>query len=105
MYIDLAILLIVVIAVILFFRKFSSFIYIMVSLDIIYRLLHFIANNVPVPDLAALIRKYIPTDMVGLFAKYIGTGNIFYTIICWLMFAIYSVFLFYTLRILVKKNL
>lgn len=105
MYIDLVVLLVIVIAVVLFFRKFSSFVYIMVALDIIYRLLHFIANNVPVPDLTALIRKYVPTDMVGLFAKYIGTGNIFYTIVCWAMFAIYCVFLFYTVRILVKKNL
>ena len=105
MYIDLIVLLVLVVAVVLFFRKFSAFIYIMVSLDIIYRLLHFIANNVQIPDLSALIRKYVPTDMIGLIAKYIGTGNIFYTIVCWMMFAIYCVFLFYTVRILVKKNL
>lgn len=105
MYVDLIVLLVIVIAVVLFFRKFSSFIYIMVAFDIIYRLLHFIANNVPIEDLSAIIRKYVPTDMVSLIAKYIGTGNIFYTIVCWMMFAIYCVFLFYTVRILVKKNL
>ena len=105
MYIDLVLLIVIILAVIFFFRRFSSFVYLVCSLDILYRLLHFIANNVPIEDLSAIIRKYVPTDMVSLIAKYIGTGNIFYTIVCWMMFAIYCVFLFYTVRILVKKNL
>lgn len=105
MYIDLIVFVILLIAVILFFRRFSSFIYFTVAMDILYRLLHFIANNVKVPELTALIKKYIPTDVVGLISRYTGTGNIFYTIIIWLMFLIYCIFLGYLIRILVKRNL
>ena len=105
MYIDLIILILLIIAVVFFFRRFSSFIYLMVSLDILYRLLHFIANNVKVPELTALIKKYVPTDMIGLISKYTGTDNIIYTIVIWLMFLIYCIFLGYIIRILVKRNL
>ena len=105
MYIDLIILIILIIAVVAFFRSFSSFVYLMVSLDILYRLLHFIADNVKVAELTALIEKYIPENMVDLISNYIGTSGIFYTILIWFMFVIYCVFLFYVIRTLVKKNL
>lgn len=105
MYIDLIVFVILLIAVILFFRRFSSFIYFTVAMDILYRLLHFIANNVKVPELTALIKKYIPTDVLGLISRYTGTSNIFYIIIMWVMFLIYCIFLGYLIRILVKRNL
>lgn len=105
MYIDLIVLILLIIAVVFFFRSFSSFIYLMVSLDIVYRLLHFIANNVKVPELTALINKYVPTDMVGLISNYVGKSGIFYTILIWFMFVVYCIFLFYLVKSLVKKNL
>ena len=105
MYVDLIILVLLIIAVIFFFRSFSSFVYLIVSLDILYRLLHFISNNLKVEELSALIDKYVPENIVDLISNYIGTNGIFYTILIWFMFAMYCIFLFYTIRILVKKNL
>ena len=91
MYIDLIIFILIIIAVVAFFRSFSSFVYLVVSLDILYRLLHFIADNVKVPELTSLINKYIPTDVVGLVSKYVGTSGIIYIILIWLVFIIYCV--------------
>lgn len=105
MYIDLIIFILIIIAVVAFFRSFSSFVYLVVSLDILYRLLHFIADNVKVPELTSLINKYIPTDVVGLVSKYVGTSGIIYTILIWLVFIIYCVFLFYLVRTIVKRNI
>lgn len=105
MYVDLIVFLVLVIFVIFFFRRFSSFVYLVVSLDILYRLLHFIANNVKVDELTSLINKYVPTDVVGLVSNYIGTKGIFYTLLIWAMFVIYCIFLYYIIRILVKRNL
>ena len=105
MYIDLIVLVILIIAVIFFFRSFSSFVYLIISLDILYRLLHFISDNVKVAELTALIDKYIPENIVDLISNYIGTNGIFYTILIWFMFVMYCIFLFYTIRILVKRNL
>ena len=104
MYIDIVVLVLLIIAVFFFFRRFSSFVYLICSLDILYRLLHFIANNVKVPELTSLINKYIPTSMIGLGAKYLGSSGILYTMLIWIVFFIYCIFLFYIVRILVKRR-
>lgn len=104
MYVDLIVLIILIIAVIYFFRRFSSFVYLMCSMDILYRLLHFISNNVKVPELSALIDKYVPSSVVDLLSNYVGTEGILYTIVLWAMFILYCIFLFYVVRILVKRK-
>ena len=105
MYVDLIVFILLIIVVVAFYRSFPSFVYLVVGMDILYRLLHFLSNNLPIPELTALIDKYIPENVVDLVSNYIGTSGIFYTILIWFVFAIYCVFLFYTIRILVKKNL
>lgn len=104
MYVDLIVLAILIIAVIYFFRSFSSFVYLMCAMDILYRLLHFISNNVKVPELSALIDKYVPSSVVDLLSNYVGTEGILYTIVLWAMFILYCIFLFYVVRILVKRK-
>lgn len=104
MYIDLLFIIILVVAVLFYFRRFSSFIYLMCSIDILYRLLHFIADNIPVPELSNLINKYIPTSLLGMFGNYIGTENIVFTIIKWAIFVLYSILLFYIVRIIVRRK-
>ena len=80
MYIDLVLLVAIIVATIFFFKRFSSFVYLICALDILYRLLHFIANNVKIPELSSLIHKYIPSSVIDLLGKYTGTDNIFYTL-------------------------
>lgn len=104
MYIDLIVLVLLILAVVFFFKRFSSFVYLIVSLDILYRLLHFLADNLKVPELSALINKYIPVNIVGLVSKYLGTTNLIYTIVIWAMFIVYCIFLFYIIRILVRRS-
>ncbi len=104
MYIDLIVLVVLIIAVIYFFRSFSSFVYLMCSIDILYRLLHFISSNVKVPELSALINKYIPNSVVDSLSNYVGTEGLLYTIVLWAMFILYCIFLFYVVRILVRRK-
>ena len=104
MYIDLIVLIILIIAVIYFFRRFSSFVYLMCAMDILYRLLHFIANNIKVPELSSLINKYVPTALANLLANYVGSEGLLYTIVIWAIFVLYCIFLFYIIRILVRRK-
>jgi len=104
MYIDLLFIIILVVAVLFYFRRFSSFIYLMCAIDILYRLLHFLADNIPVPELSNLINKYVPTSLLGMFGNYIGTENIVFTIIKWAIFVLYSILLFYIVRIIVRRK-
>ena len=104
MYIDLIVFILLVVAVIFFFRRFSSFIYLVCSMDILYRLLHFIGDNLGVSDVSSLINKYVPGSVVVMVGTYIGTSGIIYVILSWLMFGIYCIFLFYIIRILFKRK-
>ena len=104
MYIDLVLLIVIILAVIFFFRRFSSFVYLVCSLDILYRLLHFISDNTGVDELSTLIDKYIPTSVPSMIGNYIGTDNVFYTLVLWCMFILYCFLLFYIIRILSKRR-
>lgn len=103
MYIDLIIFIILIAAVIFFFRRFSSFVYLICAIDIFYRLLHFLADNLGVAELTALIKKYIPGSVADMVGNYVGNGLI-YTIVLWIMFGLYCILLFYIVRILVKRK-
>ncbi len=104
MYIDLIVFVILIILVIYFFRRFSSFVYLVCSVDLLFRLLHFLGDNLKVPELQSLIDKYIPTDVVGMISNYFGTSGILYYIILWAMFILYCILLFYIIRILIKRK-
>lgn len=104
MYIDLIVFVILIILVIYFFRRFSSFVYLVCAVDILFRLLHFLGDNLKLEDVNALIDKYIPTDVIGMISNYFGTNGILYTIILWAMFILYCILLFYIVRILFRRK-
>lgn len=104
MYIDLIVFVILVIAVVFFFRRFSSFVYLVCGIDILYRLLHFLGDNLGVPEISSLVNKYVPLSVVDMVGKYVGTSGIIYVILSWIMFILYCILLFYIVRILVKRK-
>jgi hypothetical protein len=104
MYIDLVIFIILIVAVVFFFRRFSSFVYLVCAIDIFFRLLHFLADHMGVAELTSLINKYIPGSVAGMIGNYIGATGLIYTIILWIMFGLYCILLFYIIRILVKRK-
>ena len=104
MYIDLVLFIILIVAVVFFFRRFSSFVYLVCAIDIFFRLLHFLADHLGVAELTSLINKYIPGSVASMIGNYVGTTGIIYTIVLWLMFGLYSILLFYIIRILVKRK-
>ena len=70
MYIDVVVLVILMIIVIMFFKRFSSFVFFMAIVDILLRILTFIKNNIGLPDVSALIGKYIPASIPAIIDKY-----------------------------------
>ena len=102
MYIDVFILVILLIIVVLCFRRFSSFVYSVAIIDIFLRILAFIRDNVPVPELKSLISKYFSSSIPAIIGKY--TNGILYTIIMWIFVFIYMCFLFYVVRTFIHKK-
>ena len=55
MYIDLIVFVILLVLVIMFFKRFSSFVFFVAIFDITLRILTFIKNNIPAKDISAVI--------------------------------------------------
>ena len=104
MLINLIVFIIILAIVVFIFRRFSSFVYAICALDILYRLLHFIADNIHIGEITSLINKYIPESVVSMVSKFTGASGLLYLIILWFMFIMYSILLFYIIRILVKRK-
>ena len=99
---DLVVIIVLIIAVVLFFRKFSSFVYFIAILDMLLRIFSFIKNNIGFPDVSALIGKYVPSSIPSLIDKY--TDDILYIILMWAFVIVMCIFLGYTIRIFWKKK-
>ena len=102
MYIDLIVLIALIIVVIMFFKRFSSFVFLMAIIDISLRILTFIKNNIGLEDVSALIGKYIPSNIFSIIDKYSsGSINI---LLKWAFVIIMCIFLSYIIKIFIKKK-
>ena len=102
MYIDLIVVVVLLLVVVFWFRRFSSFVYSFAIIDIFLRILNFIQNNVPVPELKTLIGKYFPNSIEALICSY--TNGIIETILLWVYVVMYTIFLGYIIKIFIHKK-
>lgn len=102
MYIDLVVLIVLMIVVIFVFKRFDSFVYFIASVDILLRIFAFIRDNLPVPELKALLARYFPSSIPAIIGRY--TSGIIYSIFVWLYVIIFMVFWFYITRTFFKKK-
>lgn len=102
MYIDVALLVILCILVIMFFKRFSSFVFFIAIFDIFFRILAFIKENIPLEDVAQVMGKYLPTGILGMINHY--TTGIFATILSWAYVVIMAIFWFYITKTFFKRN-
>ncbi len=102
MYIDLAVLIVLILIVVMFFKRFSSFVFFMAIIDIFLRILTFVKNNIGLPDVSALIGKYLPESIFGIINKYSeGTFNL---ILKWAFVILMIIFLSYIIKIFIHKK-
>lgn len=102
MYIDLVVFVVLVLVVVMFFKRFSSFVFFMAIIDIFLRILAFIKNNIGLPDVAALINKYLPESVFGIIDKY--TADLPNIILKWAFVIIMIIFLSYIIKIFIHKK-
>ena len=99
---DVVLLIILIVAGICFFRRLDASVYFIASLDIFFRILTFVKNNLGVEELSKFISKYFPESIPAIIEKY--TDGVVTTILLWIYVLMFTVFLFYTVRILWKKR-
>lgn len=102
MYIDAIIIVLLLALVLMFFRRFSSFVFSVAIIDIFLRILTFIKLNIGLADVSALIDKYIPANIITIIDKY--TSGIVQTILEWAFVFIMTLFLVYIVKIFISKK-
>lgn len=102
MYIDLILLIVIIVAVVMYFRNFSSFVFIVAITDILLRVLAFIRSNIGLPDLKAFLEKYFPDSIFSIIDKY--THGDISIILKWLFVIIMIFFLYYVIKVWLKKK-
>ena len=102
MYIDLIVLAVLLILIVMFFKRFSSFVFFVAIVDIFLRILTFIKDNIGLSDVRAIIDKYLPESVFGIIDKY--TSGLPNTVLKWSFVVIMTIFLFYIIKIFIKKK-
>ncbi|MGN0973886.1 MAG: hypothetical protein ACI4OT_04020 [Bacilli bacterium] len=102
MYIDLIVVLVIFIICLIWFKRFSTFIYFFAIVDILFRLLNFLVNNVNIPFVSSFVNTYIPSSIPGLIGKY--TNGVFETILLWVVFVLYVLFEYEIIAFFAKKK-
>lgn len=102
MYIDLIALVVLCIIVVMFFKRFSSFVFFIAIFDIFFRILAFVKDNINLPDVSAVMGKYLPTGILGIIYTY--SSGLIATILSWCYVGIMVIFLFYITRIFISKK-
>ena len=88
----------------MFFKRFSSFVFLMAIIEIFLRIMTFIKNNIGLKDVAHIIGKYFPENMFAIINKYTGGLPTLNTILKWVFVFIMAVFLSYIIKIFIKKK-
>lgn len=99
MPIDLIIIIILLILVAFVFRKFSSFIYSIVIIDLFFRIVDYIVDKLPG---MTEIDNFLPDSIPTILAKY--TNGTLYDVLEWIYVGVYAIFLGYIIVYFVKKR-
>ena len=101
---DLVILVVFLLIVAFYFRSFESFVYFMAIVDILLRILSFIASQFGtyIPDIAEFITSNIPANIPSIINAY--STDIFNTLLMLGYLIVFILFEFYMIKYFFKKR-
>ena len=99
---DLIIILVLLAAIVIIRKDFKSFIYTLGIIEIFFRVMHFIANNINIVELSSFINNYIPASIISVFARY--SSGLFLDILSFVFVIFMGVLDFYLIKYVIKKK-
>lgn len=99
---DLIVFLLLLAIVIFLLRDIKWVTYLIGIVEIFLRLVHYIANNLGIPEVASFVNNNIPTSLFDILAKY--SSGLFYDVLCWILVLFFIWFLIYLVRYLFKAK-
>ena len=102
MYIDVIVLVIILVIAGISFKKYYHFAFTVGAIDITLRIANFIKLNTPLSKITIFMNKYFPSSIFSIIDNYIK--GILNTALKWIFVVIMITFLYYIIRILVRKK-
>lgn len=99
---DLAVLIILIILGIFLLKDVKYLVYLIGTIEIFLRLIHYIGDHLGMVDLNKVINNNFPNSLFSMLGKY--TSGIIYDILAWLLTGVFVVFLFYLIKYLIRKK-
>ena len=99
---DAFILLVIVVFLMCWYRKLSKVVYGIAMIDIFLRIIDFFTHNLYIKELSNFANKYLPKSIPSVINAYLD--GIPELLLIWTYVIIMCVFLFYTVRIFIKKR-
>ena len=87
---------------VMIFKKFNNLVYYIAFMDILFRVLAFIADNIPIDMISDLLSNYFPNSVSNVIDVY--SSGIFTTVLIWLLVIIYIILDYYLIRLFLKKK-
>lgn len=99
---DLIIIILLIVGVVVIYKDVKFVTYLIGILEIFFRLIHYIGDNITFINLNPFVNKYIPYSLFSIIEKY--TSGVVSAIISWLLVAVFIMFLVYLVKYLIKKK-
>ena len=101
-YIDLVVLVVLLVFVIIYSKRFQTYMFGFGMIDILFRILNLINGFIPVKEVRNFISTYIPESIPSVINHY--TSGVFNTILIWVYIVIMAIFLYFVIKIFVKRK-
>ena len=99
---DLILVLVLIAIVVILRRDLKSFIYSLGVMEIFFRVVHFIGDNLGIIKLNEFIDTYIPSSIISIFAKY--SNGLFYDVLVWIFVIFMGILDYYLIKYLIKRK-
>lgn len=99
---DLIIILALILLVVIICRDFKCFIYSLGVIEIFFRVMNFIANNIGITELSRVIHQYVPSSIISVLNNY--SSGLLNIILVWIFVILMGVLDFYLVKYLIKRK-
>lgn len=99
---DLLILIVLIVIVVCAYRDVKFVSYLFGILEIFFRIVHYLGDNIPIINLNPVVNKYFPTSLFSVIDRY--TSGIVNDLISWILVIIFILFLYCLIKYFFKKK-
>jgi len=102
MYIDLIVLIALIVFVIIYSKRYQTYIFGFGMIDVLFRILNVIKGFIPSRDIQRFIKTYVPQSIPGVINRY--TTGVINTVLIWVYVILMGIFLCLVVKVFIKRK-